>query len=357
MRMPPLFAAFAATAAAARNVTFGSAPSAGPTAGANDTQAGLWAHMDDHAQALEDHLARENRQARHHRLATRASGQPYVPLTSQNGLCVDVRDNALRNGGQLQLWQCGGSANQAWRIEGPLLQTGADMCLDVPGGNGYSGAALQVWKCDGKNPNQHWEQVGSNLRWYGHNLCLDVKDGGFWSGNALQLWTCYYSSANQGFLFGQPAQAVTPGVTDTSSFLGYPTIGWQAFLNKHPVLASFAQAFPQAAAQYNLVPTLLASIALQESSGNCAPSNGAGLMQFTDWNAWQAYGNGGSRENCYDAVWAGARYIRVLLDENGQNLDNALRAYNGPIAYGGKPEYQQDIRNWMTGVLVYGAGT
>jgi hypothetical protein len=66
-------------------------------------------------------------------------------------------------------------------------------------------------------------------------------------------------------------------------------------------------------------------------------------------DAWNAVNPGQDYQNAWDAAWGAARYLRLLLDQNGQNLDSALRVCNGPISQGGLPSYQSDIRAWCSG--------
>jgi hypothetical protein len=37
-------------------------------------------------------------------------------LNSQSGRCVDVKDQGIDNGSPLQIWTCGGTGNQRWRL-------------------------------------------------------------------------------------------------------------------------------------------------------------------------------------------------------------------------------------------------
>jgi hypothetical protein len=288
----------------------------------------------------------------------RAAGDPLAPYTTNNGKCIDVAGGKAANNAKVQLWDCNGAANQGWRVNGFMLQTDNGQCLDVPDGKGGNGTPLQVYKCDAANGNQNWERVGANIRWYGHNLCVDVPDGQFQNGRPLQLWSCYLGSPNQQFTKGKATVAPTKQTVSAGNFLGFPMIAWPAFVNLHPQISSFADAYVQAGAQNNIAPQLLGAISLQESSGNPNPTNGAGLMQFTDLAAWQRYAApNAKRSNPWDAVFAGARYMRALLDENNQDLNRALRAYNGPLEWGGKVTYQAEIQAWMKGVMVYGPGT
>ena len=308
-----------------------------------------------------------------------AARDSYTTVTTQNNQCLDIKDNNLQNGAALQLWSCTGGGNQQFAPANGRLQGANNLCVDVPGGLGHDGAHLQLWACTDGNTNQMFDAAGGAYRWAGSDLCLDVTDGLFEEGTLLQLWQCDAANTNQKFGgsgsgSGSSSASAGPGTSSaanaaptsgsagntnldtTSNFLGFPAIPFANFVALHPQIAGFADAYTQAGAAQNIAPTLLGAVSLQESSGNCAAANG-GLFQFQDDAAWNAYGAGGDRYNCYDATWGGARYLRALLDENSNNLALALRAYNGPIDQGGLPAYIDDIGAWMTGAFVYGAGT
>jgi len=273
----------------------------------------------------------------------------YSNLATRNGKCLDVPSGQFRNQQALQLWDCGASNNnQQFKLSGSQLKTLNNMCLDVPNGALYYGAPLQLYACStGTNPNQMFEAVGGTLRKRGTNWCLDVKDGHYNNGGSLQLWSCDWNmNGNQHWTLGTPIQVTAQS---PSSFLGYGTISWDSFLTLHPELKPWGQAFQSAATANALVPTLLGAIAATESSFQERPGNGWGMFQFSDDSAWRQFGDGGDRQNAQDAVWAAARYIRFLLNQANQNLDQALRDYNGPLSQGGNPQYQNEIRTWMSG--------
>lgn len=295
------------------------------------------------------------------RLDKRASGQAFVPYSTQGGQCMDVQNAHLASGSRVQLWQCSGGPNQAWRIEGPLVQTGNDMCLDVPSGNAYNGAPLQVWQCAGDNPNQHWSQIGSTLQWQGQNgkYCVDVPGGNFNNGQMLQLWTCYPGSANQAFVMGQ-AQATgnapqgSSASTGATSFYGYNCIGLDEFVQKYPYCAPYKGALQSAGADQGINPVFLGSIAMIEST--CgeglknSPHAWAGPFQFMDNNAADFYvGKNRDRTNFWDAAYGSARYFRALITQNNGNLFQAMRNYNGLPENGGDPNYQSHCAAFMGG--------
>jgi hypothetical protein len=286
-------------------------------------------------------------------LDRRATGQTFAPVSTQNNQCLDVAGNNLNSGSKLQLWNCAGTANQQWRIEGPLFQTGNDMCLDLPNGWVYNGAKLQVWKCDGQNDHQHWSQVGSSLAYQGGDYCLDVTSGWFNNGNQLQLWTCYPGSANQAFNFAGSTIASSGSSTATTDFYGYKAVSLGAFVAKNPACAPYKDALQAAGSDQGINPTFLGAIAMVESGCNpypAGPNGQYGPFQFMSDQAWNFYGGTGKdRTNFWDAAYGAARYFHALLVQDNGNLWQAMRDWNGPIGQGGDPAYQSNVGTYMSG--------
>ena len=294
------------------------------------------------------------------RMEKRGTGQSFVPMSTQNGMCLDVKDNRMQNGAGLQLWQCSGGGNQQWRIEGPLLQTNQDLCADIPNGVGYNGAPVQVYKCDGQNKNQLFDQIGSSLQWRGSPYCLDVKDGSFANGGQIQLWTCYPGSANQAFVLGQAqSQGTAPqgssASTGATNFYGYNCISLDDFVRKYPVCAPYKGALQSAGADQGINPVFLGAIAMIES--NCgeglknSPNAWAGPFQFMDDSATRFYVGAPPRDrtNFWDAAYGAARYFKALLAQTNGNLYQAMRNYNGDPANGGETHYQEWAAGFMGG--------
>lgn len=292
---------------------------------------------------------------KHEPMAARGVGDAFKMWKAQNNQCIDA--DGLRNGARVQLWQCAGSDNQKWKLDGQMFKTANNLCLDLPNGRPFNGAPLQVWACDSKNGNQKWGKLGSTLQFSGSNFCVDVTSGWFHDGNPLQLWQCHVGSANQAFTqsgtaTNKPAQS---GGSAATNFYGYNCISLDAFVAKYPVCAPFKGALQAAANDQGINPVFLGAIAMIES--NC----GAGLagsvnarfgpFQFMDDRAWAWYGGQGrDRTNFYDAAYGAARYLKALIVQDNGNLHQAMRDYNGPIQNGGEPEYQ----NWAAGFM---AGT
>lgn len=326
---------------------------AGAAAAKNTTQAPCLASEGDESSYLGvpfkiASIVSGNRGAQPPVLANRAV-VGYSALSTRWGKCVDVPNGNFQNGQVPQLWDCNSGPNQQWKISGNNLRTNNGLCFDVPSGWAYAGAPVQLWACDNNNQNQFFEVAGNSIRKKNSNFCLDVKDGHYDNGGQLQLWFCDNNAyGNQVMQLG--GNIATPTQQSPSSFLGYATISWDKFAQLHPECAPWGSSMIAAASAMNLVPTLLGALAENEASCNEQPANGFGMFQFMDQNAWVRWGGANAdKQKASDAIWGGARYIRFLLDQDGQNLDQALRDYNGPVWQGGDPNYAGNIRKWMSG--------
>lgn len=307
--------------------------------------------------------------------AAHAADAVAVKPKMQVQLCLDVAGKSRAAGATVQLWQCSTNDNQRWTWDGQALKVYGSACLDVTDGHNEDGAGLQIWPCTAPNDNQRFERFGDLLRWVGTDKCLDVTDGRAQNGTAMQLWTCDGSNPHQRFAFvdagaqaalaavgsavAQVAAAATKSANVASTklqsagtYLGFPYISLASFLNKHPVLKPLRQAIIDAGNSVTpaLPPVLLAAVAMEESSGN--PQVPGGLMQFTWAPTWAAYGQG-DINNGRDSLFAAARYLTALLQENDNDLAASLRAYNGDA----NRNYVAEIKAWMTGGFPYGEGT
>ncbi|MGI5458361.1 ricin-type beta-trefoil lectin domain protein [Streptomyces sp. CA-249302] len=123
--------------------------------------------------------------------ATPAPGQLIIGTGSNR--CIDVTDaqkGVGKDGTQLQIWDCAGSANQKWDFRGDGTVRSLGMCMDVAWGSSDDGAHIQLARCSG-NPAQQFvlSQAGDLVNPQA-NKCVDVKDNGTANGTKLQLWTC-----------------------------------------------------------------------------------------------------------------------------------------------------------------------
>ncbi|HET6344070.1 MAG TPA: glycosyl hydrolase, partial [Myxococcota bacterium] len=119
-----------------------------------------------------------------------------VALSAAPGKCLDVRGGSATRGTVVQLYDCNGSAAQAWSLAGGTVRA-LGKCLDVRDGRTTNGASLQLWDCGASNPNQQWVAREGTLMWAGRNKCVDVPAGHTVNGTPLQLWDCLLGNPNQ----------------------------------------------------------------------------------------------------------------------------------------------------------------
>ncbi|WP_240506746.1 RICIN domain-containing protein [Thermoactinospora rubra] len=109
-----------------------------------------------------------------------------------SGRCLDVSGASQANGAQVQIWDCGGQANQRWTATGSgELRVYGGKCLDVSGAGTADGTAVIIWDCNGQN-NQKWRlNADGTITAVGANKCLDVAGYGTANGTRVQIWTCH----------------------------------------------------------------------------------------------------------------------------------------------------------------------
>lgn len=297
------------------------------------------------------------------------SARQWVQFKTSFGKNVDF-DGGARNGARLQQWEGdANNPNQQFYFENGLVYGQNGIAVDVTNWDDRPGQVLQGYQGNPSQWNQQWEVLDNKMfRLKGSNLCWDVQNGNPENGASIQLHWCSFGNPNQEFQIinvGGRSRSNSPQQQQgggSSSFCGFSMISWDQFKSLHPVIGAQAWtgAFVDAGNQYNIPPQLLAAIALQESSGN--PNvNEAGLMQFTWPATFISFSNGkdlSARTNPWDAIYAAANYLRATLNDNGNDLNAALREYNGPLPPqgGGVASYQDDIRSWLAGNYNYGQG-
>lgn len=124
-----------------------------------------------------------------------SSGQRIVG--AQSGRCVDVPNGTTANGTQVQLWDCGGAANQTWtRTTDRELVFNGTKCLDAANQGTANGTQVIIWDCNGQ-ANQRWN-IGADgtITSVPSGLCLDATGQGTANGTKLILWSCN-GQANQ----------------------------------------------------------------------------------------------------------------------------------------------------------------
>jgi hypothetical protein len=118
-------------------------------------------------------------------------GQNVEIVGGQSGRCVEVPNSATANGTQVQLYDCGGQANQRWTsTSAKQLQVYGNKCLDANAQGTANGTAVIIWDCNGQ-ANQQWN-VNSNGSVSGvqSGLCLDANGAATANGTKLILWSC-----------------------------------------------------------------------------------------------------------------------------------------------------------------------
>ena len=271
---------------------------------------------------------------------------------AKNNFCLDIKNGGTANGTQVQIWTCtGGSSNQTWTLSGSEIKASNGKCLDLTGGGG-NGTKLQLWDCSG-GVNQQWAFNGQAIQNAARGMCLDVTNGTYANGTLVQAYSCdWRSTGNQVWSFAQTQVASRSTGSSTSgatTFYGYQAISVDSFMAKNTECAWIKDAVVAAANDQGINATFLAAICIVESSCS-VPANGFGPWQFSDDGAWSEFGGQGKdRQNGWDAAYGAARYFKYLLQQANGNLDNALRAYKGPLNQGGNPQYQNEVRDWMKG--------
>lgn len=109
--------------------------------------------------------------------------------------CLDVNGAGTADGTAVQIWSCGGGANQLWSAytDGTLRSMGK--CLDAAGGGTANGTKVQIWTCHG-GPQQVWQPYNGGYRNPASGRCLDIPGYSTTDGTQLHLWDCH-SGSNQ----------------------------------------------------------------------------------------------------------------------------------------------------------------
>ncbi|MER6590274.1 chitosanase [Micromonospora purpureochromogenes] len=136
-----------------------------------------------------------------------ASAASAGPITGLGGKCVDVAGANPANGTPVQLWDCNGTAAQAWTVgnaDGSVRALGK--CLDVTAASTADGAKVQLYDCNGTGA-QKWAASNGALVNTGSGKCLDTTGWSTANGTRLQIWSCS-GNANQRWVL--PGGGATP---------------------------------------------------------------------------------------------------------------------------------------------------
>ncbi|MEJ2858926.1 MULTISPECIES: arabinofuranosidase catalytic domain-containing protein [unclassified Saccharothrix] len=112
-----------------------------------------------------------------------------------SGKCLDVQNGSTSPGAQVQIWDCQGSAGQAWTrtAAGELtVYSGGNLrCLDAYAAGTTAGTRVVTWTCNGQ-ANQRWNvNADGSIRGAQSGLCLDVSGASTANGAVVHLWTCH----------------------------------------------------------------------------------------------------------------------------------------------------------------------
>ena len=129
-------------------------------------------------------------------------GTTHPLVGASSGRCLDAYDSQTTPGTKIDIWDCGGGANQGVTptTAGELRLYGGTQCLDAYDNQTASGTKVELWTCDG-GTNQQWRlNPDGTVTGVQSGLCLDVTGGDQTAGNVngtpLELWTCN-GGANQ----------------------------------------------------------------------------------------------------------------------------------------------------------------
>jgi alpha-galactosidase len=117
------------------------------------------------------------------------------------GKCLDVPNSTTTAGTQVDIWSCGGGANQTWtHTTGNQLTVysgSSQMCLDAYNNQTSPGTKVEIWTCNGQ-ANQQWlVNPNGTITGVQSGLCLDVTGASTANGALAELWTCNGQSNQQ----------------------------------------------------------------------------------------------------------------------------------------------------------------
>ncbi|MBD0735173.1 chitinase [Streptomyces sp. CBMA29] len=134
-------------------------------------------------------------------------------VTGYGGKCVDVASGSSANGAAVQLYDCNGSAAQAWTVSSDGTLRALGKCMDVTAAGTANGTQIQLYDCNGTNA-QKWTSSNGTLVNAGSGRCLDATGPSSANGTRLQIWDCA-GSANQKWTL--PTGGGTPPTTPPPS--------------------------------------------------------------------------------------------------------------------------------------------
>jgi alpha-tubulin suppressor-like RCC1 family protein len=116
---------------------------------------------------------------------------PSGPIVSgtQPTKCIDDNGDSSLNDTKAVMWDCNGSAEQSWTVEGDGSIQINHKCIDVYRDEKTNMAPVELWTCTG-GANQQWKAVNGTLVNPVSGKCLDDPMFNVADGTQLEIYTC-----------------------------------------------------------------------------------------------------------------------------------------------------------------------
>lgn len=131
--------------------------------------------------------------------------QGYIKMAINSSKCIDLKNENVSNGANIQIWDCNGSQAQYWFLDTDKqikLMKNPTYCLSLKSTTGPpNGDNVHIWQCKGQN-NQKWIYDSTNHLFKSQlntGKCLDSM--GSVNGSNLQVWPCDPTAVTQQFKF------------------------------------------------------------------------------------------------------------------------------------------------------------
>jgi streptogrisin C len=139
------------------------------------------------------------------------SGGAVKIVGKQSGRCLDVNAAGNADGTKIQLYDCNGTAAQAFQLKDlgngqyNLVNTNSNKCVDVSGSGTADGTLIQLWTCNGTNAQKFYftDMGGGNYRIanVNSNKCADASGANTGNGTQILQWGCHTGDNQQWALF------------------------------------------------------------------------------------------------------------------------------------------------------------
>ncbi|MBX0289260.1 RICIN domain-containing protein [Hymenobacter sp. HSC-4F20] len=165
-------------------------------------------------------------------------GRTYEISSKNGGKALDIDGNSTTNGGRLQQWTWGGTANQKWKLVDAgggyvrIVNQNSNKSLDIVGPSTTNGALIHQWDWASAD-NQYWQIVANGDGTYRiinkySGKVLDVQNNSTADGASIQQWD-WSNSDNQKWWFSDQGAAArvalaTAGSAADARLQVYPTV-------------------------------------------------------------------------------------------------------------------------------------